>query len=57
MVKAASCPENRLVFDAFYDAQPVVRVNDLVADFKCHSSPRLESSVWQAEIAPAILLV
>ena len=39
MKKAAGGPENSLVFDAFDDTQPVIRVNDLVTDLKRHNSP------------------
>jgi len=34
----ASRPENRLLFNTFNDAEPVVRVNDLVSDLECHVS-------------------
>src|SRR5947199_272288 len=39
MIEAAGSSENSFVFDAFDDAETVIRVNDLVADFKCHGSP------------------
>jgi hypothetical protein len=39
MVKTAGGAENGFVFDAFDDPETMIRVNDLVADFKCHGSP------------------
>ena len=39
MVKAAGGAENGFVFDALDDPETMIRVNDLVADFKCHGSP------------------
>src|SRR5262245_56258883 len=39
MVEPAGRPENRLLLDSFHDAQTMIRVDDLVADFKCHGSP------------------
>jgi hypothetical protein len=38
MEKAASGPENRLFFYAFNDPEPMIRVDDLVADLECHVS-------------------
>ena len=49
MVEAAGGTEDGLVFDPFDDPETMVRVNDLVADFKCHGSPCKERSVWKAE--------
>src|SRR5207244_2483964 len=43
MIKAARCSENRFLFDALDDPESMVRVNDLVADFKCHESPCQEA--------------
>jgi hypothetical protein len=53
VIKAAGGSENRLVFNPLYDAETMIRVNDLVADLKCHGSPS-GSSVWKAEIVPAV---
>src|SRR5205807_2066771 len=39
MIEPARCSENGLFFDALDDPEPMVRVNDLVADFECHESP------------------
>ena len=39
MKKSAGRSKNGFFFDAFYDAEPVVRVDDLVADLECHISP------------------
>jgi hypothetical protein len=39
MIKAAGGAQNGFVFDAFYDPETMIRVDDLVADFKCHGSP------------------
>src|SRR4030095_11179868 len=41
MVKPAGGAENGLVFNPLDDPESMVRVNDLVADFKCHASPCL----------------
>jgi hypothetical protein len=37
--EAAGGPKNGFIFDAFDDAQTMIRVNDLVADLKRHGSP------------------
>ena len=39
MVETAGGAENGFVFDPLDDAETMIRVNDLVADFKCHGSP------------------
>ena len=39
MIETAGGTENRFLLDAFDDAETMIRVNDLVADFKCHGSP------------------
>jgi hypothetical protein len=41
MVEAAGRTEDRFLLDALHDSQAMIRVYDLVADFKCHSSPCL----------------
>ena len=41
MIETASSAENGLVFDALDDPESMIRVNDLVADFKCNGSPCL----------------
>jgi hypothetical protein len=48
VVEPAGRPEDGFVFDAFDDSETMIRVNDLVADLKCHGSPCLER-VWKAE--------
>ena len=37
--KAAGGPQNGFLFDALDDPEPMIRVNDLVADLECHVSP------------------
>src|SRR6185503_11356400 len=37
VIKAAGGAEDGLLFDPSYDAEPLVGVNDLVSDLKCHS--------------------
>jgi hypothetical protein len=37
--KTARRTENSFFFDAFNDTEPMVRVDDLVADLECHVSP------------------
>src|SRR4030095_335712 len=39
VIKAAGSTEDGFLFDALDDPETMVRVNDLVADFKCHESP------------------
>src|SRR5260370_2965111 len=39
MIKAASRAKNSLVFDPLDNSKTMIRVNDLVADLKCHGSP------------------
>ena len=39
MVETAGRSENSLILDPFHDSEPMIRVDDLVADFKCHESP------------------
>ena len=39
MKEAAGSSENGFFFDAFNDTEPMVRVDDLVADLECHVSP------------------
>ena len=39
MIETAGGAENGFLFDAFDDPETMIRVNDLVADFKCHGSP------------------
>ena len=39
VVKPASGTQDGLVFNSFDDAETVVRVNNLVANLKCHVSP------------------
>ena len=39
VIEAASGTKDGLFFDALDDPETMVRVNDLVADFKCHGSP------------------
>src|SRR4030081_146660 len=39
MIETARSTKNRLFFDAGDDAQTVIRVDNLIADFKCHGSP------------------
>ena len=38
--KSAGGTENRFLFDALDDPEPVIWVDDLVADLKCHVFPR-----------------
>jgi hypothetical protein len=52
MIKTARRAGDGLLFDPFDDTETVIRVNDLVADRKCHESP-----VWsamEAEVVPAV---
>ena len=44
VVKTARRAENRLLLDAFDDAETMIRVNDLVTDLKCHRVPRFLGS-------------
>ena len=39
VIETAGGTENSFVFDALDDPETMIRVNDLVADFKCHESP------------------
>ena len=39
MIEAAGRAEDGLLFDALDDAETVIRVDDLVADLKCHWGP------------------
>jgi hypothetical protein len=39
VIKPAGGSEDGFVFDPLDDPESMVRVNDLVADFKCHGSP------------------
>src|SRR6185503_13379062 len=57
MIEAARSAENGLVFDSFDDPETMIRVNDLVADLKCHRSPCLEALMWQVEVVPAVFRV
>src|SRR5262245_28537781 len=56
IVKTAGRAENRLFFDTFDDTQTMIRVDDLVADLKCHGSPS-GRAIWKAEVVPAALQV
>src|SRR5437870_13851487 len=59
MVETAGRTENGFLFDAFDDPETMIRVNDLVADFKCHGSPcplNGCSAVWKACERPGSLL-
>src|SRR5439155_26327243 len=49
MVEPAGGTEDGFVFDSLDDPESMVRVNDLVADFKCHGSPCQEALLWYAE--------
>src|SRR5881397_296993 len=42
MIKATSGAENSFFFDPFDDPETMIRVNDLVSDFKRHGSPCVE---------------
>src|SRR5204863_730461 len=46
MVEPAGGTEDGFVFDSLDDPESMVRVNDLVADFKCHGSPCQEALLW-----------
>src|SRR5207237_8315696 len=52
--EAAGGRKNGFFFDTFNDPEPVVRVDDLVADLECHVSPvagrRMEGPVWRREL-------
>jgi hypothetical protein len=39
MVEATGRAEDRFLLDPLDDAETMVRVDDLVADLKCHGSP------------------
>jgi hypothetical protein len=39
MVEAAGGAEDCFGFDALHDAEPMIWVNDLVTNLKCHMSP------------------
>ena len=39
VIETAGGTKNGFFFDAFDDPETMIRVNDLVADFKCHGSP------------------
>src|SRR5262249_24875789 len=43
VIKTAGCTNNCFFLDPFDDAQTMVWVNDLVADFECHGSPCQEA--------------
>ena len=43
LVEPAGRPEDGLRFDPLDDAEPMIRVNDLVTDLKCHVSPVLDT--------------
>ena len=45
MVEPAGGPEDGLLFDAFNDAETMIRVNDLVTSLECHVSPVREECV------------
>jgi hypothetical protein len=48
VIKTTGGTENRLFFDPRYDAEPLVGVDDLVADLECHvGSPYLGGLVEQ----------
>ena len=45
VVEASSGTKNGFFFNTLYDPETMIRVNDLVADFKCHESPCLERAM------------
>jgi len=53
MVETASGTKNGLFFDALDDPKTMIRVNDLVTDFKCHVSPCQEARYGRTELLPS----
>src|ERR1051325_1198971 len=50
--KTARRTENSFFFDAFNDTEPMVRVDDLVADLECHVSPVAGRRMGRSGIEP-----
>src|SRR5262249_16150644 len=57
VIEAAGSAEDGFLFDSFDDPETMVRVDDLVADFKCHESPCPEALYVEGYVVPAVPLV
>ncbi len=53
VIETAGGTKNSFLFDALDDPETVIRVNDLVADFKCHESP-CRKRFMEGRLVPAV---
>ena len=54
MIEAAGGTEDGFVFDALDDPETMIRVNDLVADFKRHGSPCWKRYLLEGQVVLAV---
>src|SRR5262245_56335278 len=57
VIAAAGSAEDGFLFDSFDDPETMIRVDDLVADFKYHESPCPEALYVEGCVVPAVLQV